>query len=158
MTDVEYKNTLYEVDEVLSILDKSLIEKIPESIRNYIKLNKAKYYNFKLDHSKKLSEQKLLKTTEQYLTMLYLKFICNEKEKQEVLEVMAENERKYKEELTQKYHSNVDNNNFPKIEKEISKEKENIIAKSNEISIIPKKDNLFRKIINKIKAFLANKN
>lgn len=93
MTDMQYKNTLYEVDEVLKLLNEDLVTKIPLTVREYIRNNKAKYYKFEVEKNKKISEQKIMKTTEQYLSMLYLKFICNENEKNIVLEKMINNKK-----------------------------------------------------------------
>ena len=104
MTDVEYKNTLYEVSEILKILDNSLVKKIPEKVKQEIETNKAQNYNFVYDLSKGIDEQKMLKTTEKYLTMLFLRYWCTEEEKTEVLKAMNENEKKYQAEIREKYN------------------------------------------------------
>ena len=104
MTDVEYKNTLYEVSEILKILDNSLVKKIPEKVKQEIELNKSQSHNFEYDSSKSLDEQKILKTTEKYLTMLFLRYWCTEEEKTEVLKAMNENEKKYQAEIREKYN------------------------------------------------------
>ena len=36
MTDVEYRNSLYELSEIFKILDKSLIAKIPQGLKDII--------------------------------------------------------------------------------------------------------------------------
>ena len=95
MTDIEYKNTLSEVSTILKYLDKSLLNKIPQHVKDDIELKKSKNYIFNYDTNKSLSEQKMLKTTEQYLTMLFLKFICTENEKKQVLVSMNKNENMY---------------------------------------------------------------
>ena len=46
----------------------------------------------------------MLKTTEKYLTMLYLRYWCTENEKKEVLATMNENEKNYQGELNKKYN------------------------------------------------------
>ena len=94
MTDIEYRNTLSEVSEILKIMDDSLAQKIPKKLKDEIETNKSSNHNFVYDLRLGLQEQKIMKTTEQYLTMLYLRYWCTENEKKEVLEAMNENEKK----------------------------------------------------------------
>ena len=87
--------------------------------------------------------------------MLYIKYICeNEEEKRNLEEIYAENERKYREEIKNKYSAekvmqkrNEDCNK--------SKFKENRVA--NEKYLVEYKESILKKIINKIKKFLKRK-
>ena len=106
MTDIEYSNSLFELNEILKILDNNLVKKIPESLINLINNDKSTSYDFHLDYSKPLSEQKLSETTQLLLTSILLKYWCNEEEKQQILIAMRENENKHQEELKEKYNPN----------------------------------------------------
>lgn len=153
MTDVEYRNSLYELSEIFKILDKDLIAKIPEKIKNIIENEKSTNYSFDLDYSKRLSEQRLSETTELFLTTLYLKYWCNEEEKQHIVNAMRENEKIYQEELRQQYNSD---NLF----KYNSVESENVQeqATTQQVQMIEHKEtNILKKIINKIKNILKKK-
>lgn len=103
MTNVELKNTLFEVSVILKNIDKNLSNRIPERIKEYIETNKSQSHNFKYDYDKSLSEQRMLKTTEKYLTMLFLRYWCTNEEKTKVLDVMKRNEEKYQKEIKEKY-------------------------------------------------------
>ncbi len=155
MTDIEYKNTLYEVDEIFNILHSTLMEKIPEKLKKYIKENKAKDYKFQLDYSKKLEDQELLETTEMYLTFLYIKYWSDNSKREKLLGVMKENENKYREELNKKYNlDSLFKNNKMHQEKLSSEDK--ILNQENQI-IEYKKEKFVDKIINKIKEFFKRK-
>ena len=104
MTKIEYQNTLLEVSTILKSLNKSIVDKIPQNIKDYIEQNKSKDYIYKYDSNKRLSEQKMLKTTELYLSKLFLQYISTESEKNEVLSAINKNEEKYQEKLKEKYN------------------------------------------------------
>lgn len=106
MTNVELKNTLFEVSVILKNIDKNLSNKIPERLKEYIETNKSLSHNFMYDYDKSLSEQRMLKTTEKYLTMLFLRYWCTNEEKTKVLDAMKRNEEKYQKEIKEKCNSN----------------------------------------------------
>ena len=151
MTDVEYRNSLYELSEIFKILDKNLIAKIPQRLKDIIAKEKSTNYNFKLDYSKKLSEQKLSETTELFLTTLHLKYWCNEEEKQQILNAMRENENKYQEELRERYNpDNLFKNKYNSVENNNNQEQ----AVRQQMQMIECKDeSWFKKMFTKIKNF-----
>ena len=147
MTIKMYRNTLFEVSTILKQLDKYLVEKIPKDVRENIELNKSNDYIYNYDESKSLHEQKMLKTTEQYLTMLFLRYIASEDEKNEVLRAMHENEKLYQKKQREQYNPDV-----------LFNKKSEITLKENEIIdettlSIKYKESLFTKIVNKLKSF-----
>ena len=154
MTDVEYRNTLFEVSEILKILDNSLVAKIPEKIKQEIETNKAQNYNFVYDLSKGIDEQKMLKTTEKYLTMLFLRYWCTEEEKTEVLESMNENEKKYQAELRKKYNPDKIFEN----KKEIILNVEEPKNEHENVEMTVYKENIFVRIFKFIKNVFGNIN
>ena len=154
MTDVEYENTLFEVSEILRILDNSLVKKIPEKIKQEIETNKAQNYNFVYDLSKGLDEQKMLKTTEKYLTMLFLRYLCTEEEKTEVLEAMNNNEKSYLSEMREKYNPDKIFEDKKQIISNVEEQKNNY----ENVQMTVYKENIFSKILKIVKiCFLNNK-
>lgn len=151
MTDLEYKNTLYEVNEILKILDQSLIDKLPVSVIEEIKKNKSDHYNFKMDYKKSLKEQKMLETTEQYLASLYLKYWCNQTEKEEVLELMHQNEVNYQEELKEKYNPD----NLFKRESIPNTSMKDVLNSENLKLVEIKKKSIWSKLLHKIKKIFS---
>ena len=154
MTDVEYKNTLYEVSENLKMLDNSLVQKIPEKVKQEIELNKSLNHNFEYDLNKGIDEQKILKTTEQYLTMMFLRYWCTEEEKTEVLEAMNQNEKKHQAELRKKYNP----------DKIFEDKKENIFNVKEQkydyenVQMTVYKENFFSKILKFVKKLFGKYN
>lgn len=94
-----------EVDTILSFMEIQFIEKVPKKLRETIKNEKSKEYHPKIDKSIPLDEQNLERKTYAILAMLDLQYWCNtEEEKQELLSMYANNDKKYQEELRQKYN------------------------------------------------------
>ena len=122
MTNVELKNTLFEVSVILKNIDKNLSNKIPERLKEYIETNKSLSHNFMYDYDKSLSEQRMLKTTEKYLTMLFLRYWCTNEEKTKVLDAMKRNEEKYQKEIKEKYNPNnlFKKSNVENVKKEVA--------------------------------------
>lgn len=113
MNNIEYRNTLYEVNEVFGILDKSLIDKLPKDLVEKIVAQKAKKHDFKLDYTKPLKDQKLLKTTRQFLSGLYLTYWAEEQDKIKMRKRMLENERKQYENFEKNYKESIFYNETP---------------------------------------------
>lgn len=149
MNNVEYRNTLYEVNEVFGILDKSLVEKLPKDLVEKIAAQKAKKHDFKLDYTKPLKDQKLLKTTRQFLSGLYLTYWAEEQDKIKMRKRMLENERKQYEYFEKNYKESIFN---PENAKVI--ENTTTIPVKDEFAMIEKtEDNFFKRFWAKLTSF-----
>lgn len=129
-----------EVDEILNVIDKEYLDKVPVNIRTFFENARLKDYKPNINFQLPLNEQKLQRKTLVFLAILYLNYWCNsEEEKQELLHEFSNNEKIQQQELRKKYDPNkIFNNNHD-------------IKKSESLEIIEyKKDNIFKKIINKI--------
>ena len=140
MNNVEYRNTLYEVNEVFGILDKSLVEKLPKDLLEKIAAQKAKKHDFKLDYTKPLKEQKLMKTTRQFLSGLYLTYWAEEQDKIKMRKRMLENERKQYENFEKNYRESIFYNETT------SEEKTNTPVASEFAMVEVEEDGFFRKL------------
>lgn len=103
------KNDLYkayaEVDEILSFMEDVYIDKIPKKLRELFKNERLEDYKPNIDPKISLDEQKLQKKTFSILAMLNLNYWCEDKkEKQDLIAIYAENDRKKEEELREKYN------------------------------------------------------
>lgn len=152
MNNIEYRNTLYEVNEIFGALDKDLINQVPSQLIDKIKANKSENYNFKLDPTKTLKEQKLLKTTKEFLAGLYLTYWADEQEKNNMKKRMLENERRQQEEFDKNFKESIFNPDKPKAETQ-----ETTTAVAPEVAMVEKKDNPFKTFLGKILGFF-NKN
>ena len=94
-----------EVDKVLSFMENKYVEKIPSKMREMFKNEKLEGYNPVISPKVPLDEQDLQRKTLSILAMLNLNYWCeSEKEKQELISLYAENDRKREEELREKYN------------------------------------------------------
>lgn len=152
------KNDLYkayaEVDEILSFMEDVYIDKIPKKLRELFKNERLEDYKPNIDPKIPLDEQKLQKKTFSILAMLNLNYWCeDEKEKQDLIAIYAENDRK-KEELREKY--NLDNL-FKKKETEQKIEEPQKNTAENTVLVEYKEEKFFKKLIKKIMNFFKRR-
>lgn len=145
MQDIQYSNALYQVSEVLKYVEEDLKEKIPEEFINYVELNKAKEYNWKIDTTKPLEEQDLLQPTKEILTVIYRNYMCDDEQRKELDKILNENEIKYQKEIREKYNPD---DIFKNRKKKVKTEN---VKNETTTAIVEYKESLFRKILNKIK-------
>ena len=134
-----------EVDMILNLMDEKYVREIPEKLRTLFKSKKAKDYSKNIVDNKPLKEQNLNKETLSILAVLNYNYWCkDEKRKKELWDIYSENDRKYQQELREKYNPEdiLKKNNTPKYVENTSKED----------TIIEYKESIVKKIINKIKS------
>ena len=132
-----------EVLEILSYMEQKYIDMIPKKLLDLFNAEKDKNYKININPKIPLTEQKLQRKTLALLAMLNLHYWCeSEEEKQELLKLYAENDKKKEEELREKYNPD---NLFKK--KETNKSVEN---ERNTALIEYKEENFFKKVLNKI--------
>lgn len=143
---VDYNKRLVEVDVILNHLPHEELLKIPEHIRKLIKENKDEDYLWTFDEKKHLKDQNLSNDTLSILAYLNTEYLLNEEQKKVMEQIYALNEKK-EEKKAEKYNSNdLFKNNDKKVE--------SITQKSGPIQenmLIEYKENIFKRIVNKIK-------
>ena len=133
-----------EVDEILMLLEDTYREKIPEKVRNFFKEERDNEYKPKIDVEKSLTEQELKRETIILLAILNLNYWCeSEKEKQEFLDELTENEKE-KKELEKKYSPD---NLF---ENRTNNKIENNLYEENLQMVEYKKPNFIQRLLEKI--------
>jgi hypothetical protein len=131
-----------EVDNFIECLDSYDKNKVPESIRKYFKKEKSKNYNKIIDVNKPIKDQNLKDETLAIIAMLNLKYWCDdEEEKKRLMTIYSENEKKYQNELKEKY-------DIEKIFKERNNKKSENYQEKNVPEI--KKESLWDKLKNMI--------
>lgn len=132
-----------ELDEILSLMSSEYIDKIPLKFRDFLSREKDTNYIKKIDVNKPLEEQNLQRKTLVLLAVLRLNYWCeNEKEKQEFLNELNNNE---KEQLERFNTDNLFSNN----QKETKTEDSQLIEY--------KEKNVIQKMIEKIKNIFRRK-
>ena len=140
------KDAYVEVLGILDLLDEEQKNRIPKKLKEFFENNKNQDYQVKIDSNIPLEEQNLLQETVDILAMLKLNYWCtNEKEKEGLLNLLNENEKKYQEELRKKYNPN---NLFK------DKESKRVIYTNEELSIVKYKESIFKRIKDWLKRIL----
>lgn len=98
-----------EIEEVLAHTKKELVKKIPNNIREFFIKNSKDVtdYNAKYNPDISLDEQDLLEETKGILTLFYRDYWCTPEERLELETKLDENEKKYQEELRNKYNPDI---------------------------------------------------
>ena len=148
MVNLDTKNiskALVEVSEILMTMDDDEFERIPLDVLDYIEENKDKNYIWKYDESISFDEQNLSEYTLEILTYITMEYILEDEEKRVAKEWFMVSQEV--DELNSK-------NNILKEEKKLESEnqvleKEEIISEN--LPIVQKKQNIFQRIIEKIR-------
>lgn len=144
MVSIEYRKSISEVLEILNHTRKEDVDKISPKFLDFLNNNALIEYEPYLDHSKRVKEMGLNDKTIAILSIIASKYWMSTEDKENFEKQLNENERKYQEELHEKYNLN---NIF-------NKKQENIIETENtQTQLIEYKESFFRKFINKIKSF-----
>lgn len=137
-----------EVCEILSLMEKKYVNKIPKDLLNMFEEEKSKEYVPKIDTSKPLDKQDLQRETLVILATLNLNYWCeSEEEKEELLKEYANNDKKFEQEAREKYNPD----NLFKRNAEIVEDDKKTEVQSKEL--VKYNENWFKKMWNKIKAF-----
>ncbi len=147
MMDVKLSRSITEVLEILKHMDKIYIEKLPKKFLKFLQDNQDTSYIPKFDYTKKLQDCDIQKETKGLLGIIYMKYWSQEKQKKEYLQILENNQKKYQEEINEKY--NPDN-----LFKNSKKCEENL---EENTQMIEYKESVFQKIVLKIKLFLKIK-
>ena len=151
MSDTVYQESLV---ELLAILDNSPIQevnKIPMKLMEFFRRNASKTYTFNFDKTKKIKDLKLKKETKGLLAMIYRNYLCTDEERLNYEKLLRDNQKKYEDMMQEKYgYEHMFNNSNSQ---EVAVEQEAVETQS----LVPYKENIFTKIINKIKSFFKFK-
>ena len=91
MENIEYSNSLYQINEILKYMEPNLKSRIPKKFISYFENNKSQKYNWTIDKSLPLEKQDLLPTTKEILTVLYKDFICDDEERVKLEKTLSNN-------------------------------------------------------------------
>ena len=127
--DTQTKQAYSEIDEFLSLLDEKTRNEVPTKLRELFKKEKDKNYHKEINTIIPIKEQNLKKETLALIALLNLQYWCkDEKEKERLKQVYANNENKYQDELRQKYNpDNIFKNSNQSTQKDTEEQREKII-------------------------------
>ncbi len=130
---MEFAEACSEIEFILEHLKPSDKEKIPESVFNFFRNNKAIFYKVNLTTKKSLIEQDLKDETKAFLQIIHYKYFANQEQKENFKKILKNDDRGTK--------------------KELKEEIKNI--ESQEVVIY--KENIILKILKRIKSFFYRK-
>ena len=149
MVSVRNANAMAEVIYYLKGIKQEDIDKIPKKFIQYLNENASKEYKCNFDYNKPLKELNLLDETRGIIGMICYNYWCvTEKQKEQYLKRLSQNEQQYQKKLDEKY--NPDNI----FENKILDFIENT---TNPTEIIEYKESIFKKLKNKLKSIFSKK-
>ena len=150
--NIETRQAYSEVNKFLELIGEEMSNKIPLKLRNFFKREMDKNYIPVINIHIPIKEQNLKRKTIAIIAGLNLQYWCKEERKQELLEKYSNNEKKYQEELREKYNAD---NIFKKNKK--SAAKDGAMAENMQLCVV-EETSWYKKIFDKItKIFIKNK-
>jgi len=147
MVSTEYSEAIVEILDILENSDDTIYKKVPNKLIEFWQRNKSTTYKPNLDHNKPLNEMNLKQKTKDIITMIYLNYLCDENEKESIIDKLNKNEKDYQAMLREKY--NPDNIFKRKFEQETIKTEDS----TNNVAIVEYKESIFSKIKKIFKRF-----
>ena len=131
MVTKEFTEASAEINEILKYLPKEEVEKIPSKLREFFKEVSRKDYVTNINPNMPLDKQQIKEKTKDIIALIYRNYWCSEEERKELDQKLIENDRKFEEELREKYNpDNIFKNNVTTTKKEESEVKEEKIEQS----------------------------
>lgn len=149
MVSIRNANAMAEVIYYLKGIKQEDIDKIPKKFIQYLNENASKEYKCDFDYNKPLKELNLLDETRGIIGMICYNYWCvTEKQKEQYVKRLSQNEQQYQKNLNEKYNPD---NIFGK------KKLDFIENTTNPTEITEYKESIFKKFINKIKSIFSKK-
>ena len=151
-----------EILEILSFTHTSLVDKIPQKLMSTFKNHALSTYQYHLDQSVPLENQTISPETANLITLISLNYWCeSQSEKDEIKEIILENEKEYNELKNKQYsYDNVFNKTQNSQTLQETKEPKKIEdisdnSDSNNLPVNTSSLPLYKKILLKIKNFFS---
>ena len=143
-----HNNAYTEVYAILQYLNEEEYNKIPPEIVDAIRLNRNVEYEYTLNNKLDLEKQEMLPETKAILFNLFRDYLATPEQKNKIIQMQNEERQKNELRKQQLYSSNVFEN----------RQKENVYNPNIEtMQIVKYKENIFKRILDKIKKFFGKK-
>lgn len=147
------KNAYTEVYTILEDLNEEEYKKIPPEVIDTIRLNRNEEYFYELDEDLELKEQPMLPETKAILFNLFRDYLSTQEQKAKIIRMQNEERQKNELKKQKQYNTDVFENKQRQNIEQIEDNKE----KSTETNLVIYKENIFKRILNKIKRFFIRK-
>lgn len=138
----KYENAYTEVYEIIKQLDEEEYTQIPSEVIKAIEENRNTEYRFELDEDIKLKDQELLSETKAILFNLFRDYLSTPEQKEKIIKMQAEERRKNEQKKAEQYNLDI-----------FANKSKNRDIKEEHIELIEYKENILKRIFNKIRQF-----
>ncbi len=147
--ELRYKNAAVEITELFKYLDEPLKKKIPQDVIDYYKKNRNNDYKFELNKSIPLEKQGLMPETINIFGFFYLKYCCDEIERNNLLQAAKAQRDLMNAQVNAKYDFNLLHPKDEKVEN---------TANIEEVTSLTTMESIhwYDKVFQKIKSFFKN--
>ena len=132
-----------EIYEILKIFPKELVDRIPKYKLDYIKQNMDESYEYNIT-KETFDGKTMLDETAAILAILFRDYWATEKQKNKIINYHNTQREKIVNEIKEKYDPE-------NVFKQRRIEEEKIDAKKENLSVVAYKENIFKRLFNKIK-------
>ena len=155
MVTKEFAEASAEINEIFKYLPKEEVEKIPSKLREFFKEVSIKDYVTNINPNMPLDKQQIKEKTKDIIALIYRNYWCSEEERKELDQKLIENDKKFEEELREKYNpDNIFKNNVTTTKKEEPEVKEEKI----EQSLVPQQtEKWYQRFLDMVKRWFKKK-
>ena len=144
-----------EVYTILQDLDEEEYNKIPPEVIETIKENSNEEYEYFLDDELELKDQPMLPETKAILFNLFRDYLATPEQRTKIIKM--QNEARQKNELKKQQMYNTDVFANKSINKTTKLNENEVKTNNNEKQIVEYKENIFKRILNKIKSLFIKR-
>ena len=138
----KYTDAFTQVYVILNELDDEDYDKIPPEVIAAIRKNRNKEYQFEIDESVDLKDNKLLPEARALLFKIYRDYLASEGQRKKILKMQNEERRKRELKKQQQYNTDV----FA-----IKKQESELKATQQTTDLVSYKENIFKRIWDKLR-------
>ena len=149
------RNAYTEVYTILQELDEEEYNKIPPEVIETLDTNRNKEYEYFLDDELELKDQPMLPETKAILFNLFRDYLATPEQRTKIIKM--QNEARQKNELKKQQMYNTDVFANKSINKTTKLNENEVKTNNNEKQIVEYKENIFKRILNKIKSLFIKR-
>ena len=149
------RNAYTEVYTILQDLDEEEYNKIPPEVIETLDTNRNKEYEYFLDNELELKDQPMLPETKAILFNLFRDYLATPEQRTKIIKM--QNEARQKNELKKQQMYNTDVFANKSINKTTKLNENEVKTNNNEKQIVEYKENIFKRILNKIKSLFIKR-
>ncbi len=149
------RNAYTEVYTILQDLNEEEYNKIPPEVIETLDANRNKEYEYFLDNELELKDQPMLPETKAILFNLFRDYLATPEQRTKIIKM--QNEARQKNELKKQQMYNTDVFANKSINKTTKLNENEVKTNNNEKQIVEYKENIFKRILNKIKSLFIKR-